>query len=52
MAFDESLAARTRAALAPKKGVEEKTLFGCDCLLLDGNVLVGAWYSVRCCQSA
>ena len=29
MAFDESLAARIRDALAPKKGVEEKTLFGC-----------------------
>lgn len=43
MAFDENLAARIRTALARKKGVEEKTLFGCFCLLLNGNVLVGVW---------
>jgi hypothetical protein len=43
MAFDESLAARIRKALARKKGIEEKTLFGCFCLLLNGNVLVGVW---------
>ena len=43
MAFDEDLAARIRTALARKKGVEEKTLFGCFCLLLNGNVLVGVW---------
>jgi hypothetical protein len=43
MAFDESLAARIHKALARKKGIEEKTLFGCFCLLLNGNVLVGVW---------
>jgi hypothetical protein len=43
MAFDENLAARIRKALARKRGIEEKTLFGCFCLLLNGNVLVGVW---------
>ena|SRR5579871_6860888 len=43
MAFDESLTARIRQALAQKKGVEEKRLFGCACFLLGGNVLLGVW---------
>ena len=43
MAFDDSLAARIRGALARKKGVGEKTLFGCACFLLGGNVFVGVW---------
>ena len=43
MAFDESLAARIRDALARRKGVEEKTMFGCVCFFLDGNVLAGVW---------
>ncbi len=43
MAFDENLAARIRKNLARKKNIEEKTLFGCFCLLLNGNVLVGVW---------
>ena len=43
MAFDETLAARIRQALARKKNVEEKKLFGCACFLLGGNVLVGVW---------
>lgn len=43
MAFDENLAERIRDALARKKGVEEKKLFGCACFLLGGNVLVGVW---------
>jgi hypothetical protein len=43
MAFDEDLAARLRSALARKKNIEEKTLFGCFCLLLNGNVLIGVW---------
>lgn len=43
MAFDETLAARIRKSLARKRGIEEKTLFGCFCLLLNGNVLVGVW---------
>lgn len=43
MAFNENLAERIRTALARKNGIEEKTLFGCFCLLLNGNVLVGVW---------
>lgn len=43
MAFDESLAARIRDALARRKGVEEKKMFGCLCFLLDGNALAGVW---------
>src|SRR6188474_2194859 len=43
MAFDESLAARIRDALARTKGVEEKKMFGCICFFLNGNALVGVW---------
>lgn len=43
MAFDESLAARIRDALTRKRGVEEKTMFGCVCFMLDGNALAGVW---------
>jgi hypothetical protein len=43
MAFDESLAARIRQALARKKGVEEKKMFGGVGFLLGGNILVGVW---------
>ena len=43
MAFDESLAARIRDALARKKGVEEKKMFGGVGFLLHGNLLVGVW---------
>ena len=43
MPFDETLAARIRDALARKKGVEEKKMFGCICFFLDGNALVGVW---------
>lgn len=43
MAFDEALAFRIRKGLARKKGMEEKTLFGCKCFLLNGNVVVGVW---------
>ena len=43
MAFDDSLAARIRDALARRKGVEEKKMFGCVCFFLDGNVLAGVW---------
>ena len=42
MAFDETLASRIRDALARKKGVEEKKMFGV-CFLLNGNALVGVW---------
>src|SRR6188768_3470661 len=43
MAFSEALTGRIRHALARKKGVGEKRLFGCACFLLGGNVLVGVW---------
>ena len=43
MAFDESLAARIRNALARKKGVEEKKMFGGVGFFLHGNILVGVW---------
>ena len=43
MAADESLAARIRDALARTAGVEERTLFGCACIFLNGNVLAGVW---------
>src|SRR5262245_54215801 len=43
MSFDENLAARIRAELARKKGVEEKKMFGGVGFLLGGNLLVGVW---------
>ena len=43
MAFSESLAGRTRDALARTKGVEEKRMFGGIGFLLRGNMLVGVW---------
>ena len=43
MAVDDSLAARTRDALARTRNVEEKTMFGCVCFFLGGNVLTGVW---------
>jgi TfoX/Sxy family transcriptional regulator of competence genes len=43
MAFDQNLAARIRTALARKKGVEEKKMFGGLGFLLHGNMLVGVW---------
>ena len=43
MAFDETLAARIRDALARKKNIEEKTMFGGIGFLLNGNMLVGVW---------
>ena len=43
MAFDETLAARIRAALVRKKNVEEKKMFGGIGFLLNGNMLVGVW---------
>jgi hypothetical protein len=43
MAFDDTLAARIRKALARKKGVEEKKMFGGVGFLLNGNKLVGVW---------
>ena len=43
MAFTESLAARIRDALAQKKNLEEKKMFGGVGFLLNGNMLVGVW---------
>jgi hypothetical protein len=43
MAFDESLADRIRQALAPRRNVEEKKMFGCICFFINGNALVGVW---------
>jgi TfoX/Sxy family transcriptional regulator of competence genes len=48
MAFDESLAARIRHALARKKSVEEKKMFGGVGFLLNGNLLVGVWKDSLC----
>src|SRR6202051_4923775 len=43
MAFDESRAQCIRDALARKKSIEEKRMFGGICILLNGNMLVGVW---------
>jgi hypothetical protein len=43
MPYDESLAARIRDALARRKDVHEKKMFGGICFLLHGNLLVGVW---------
>src|SRR5262245_52579005 len=43
MPFDETLAARTRDALAHKKNIEEKKMFGCICFFINGNALAGVW---------
>ena len=43
MPFTESLAGRIRDALARKRGVEEKKMFGGVGFLLHGNLLVGVW---------
>jgi TfoX/Sxy family transcriptional regulator of competence genes len=43
MAFSEPLAARIRNALARKKNVEEKKMFGGLGFMLNGNLLVGVW---------
>jgi hypothetical protein len=43
MAFDEGLAERIRQALARRKNIEEKKMFGCICFFINGNALVGVW---------
>lgn len=43
MPFDESLAARIRDALARRKNIEEKKMFGCICFFFNGNALAGVW---------
>jgi TfoX/Sxy family transcriptional regulator of competence genes len=43
MAFNEALAERIRQALARRKKIEEKKMFGGIGFLLNGNLLVGVW---------
>lgn len=43
MAFNEELAERIRQALARKKNIEEKKMFGCICFFRNGNALAGVW---------
>lgn len=43
MPFSPSLAARIRDALAGKRGIEEKKMFGGMAFLLNGKMLVGVW---------
>jgi TfoX/Sxy family transcriptional regulator of competence genes len=43
MAFSQCLAQRIRDALARRKGVEEKKMFGGVGFLRNGNMLVGVW---------
>lgn len=43
MAYSESLALRVRSALARRRGVTEKKLFGGVGFLLHGNLLVAIW---------
>ncbi len=43
MAFDENLAERIRHALARKRNIDEKKMFGCICFFLNGNALAGVW---------
>jgi TfoX/Sxy family transcriptional regulator of competence genes len=48
MAYDEPMAARIRAALACKKNIEKKKMFGGVGFLLNGNMLVGVWKNSLC----
>jgi hypothetical protein len=43
MAYSESLAERIRLALARRRGVVERKMFGGIGFLLHGNMLVGVW---------
>ena len=43
MAFNQALAEQIRGALARKKGIAEKKMFGGIGFLLNGNMLVGVW---------
>ena len=43
MVYSKSLAARVRQALAQRKSVVERKMFGGIAFLLDGNMLVGVW---------
>ncbi len=48
MAFSEALAERIRQALARRKNIEEKKMFGGFGFLLNGNMLVGVWKDSLC----
>jgi hypothetical protein len=48
MAFNESLAARIRDALARQQGTTETKMFGGIGFLLNGNLLVGVWKNALC----
>lgn len=43
MPYSESLARRIRDLLVRKLNIEERKMFGCLCLLLNGNALAGVW---------
>lgn len=43
MAYDLELAERIRRVLARRRGIVEKTLFGCIGFFWKGHVLVGVW---------
>jgi TfoX/Sxy family transcriptional regulator of competence genes len=45
MAYSESLALRIRQALAGRRGITEKKMFGGVGFLLHGNMCVGIWRS-------
>ena len=43
MAYDLELAERIRAALARRRGITEKKLFGCIGFFLKGHIFAGVW---------
>lgn len=43
MPHDETLAARVRKALARRKNLTEKKMFGGVCFMLSGNMCTGIW---------
>ncbi len=43
MPYSKALAVRIRQALAGRRGIVEKKMFGGVCFLLQGNMLVGVW---------
>jgi len=45
MTYSESLALRIRQALAGRRGITEKKMFGGVGFLLHGNMCVGIWHS-------
>jgi hypothetical protein len=43
VAYDLELADRIRTALARRRGIAERKMFGCVAFFLKGHVLVGVW---------